>query len=114
VTREYQTNKESPHKGLDIEAPPGTTVRAARSGKVIYADGGIPSYGLMVIIDHDDKMSTVYAHNSEILVAVGDHVRAGQAVAKVGRTGRATTDHLHFEIRRDALPVNPRNFLPKQ
>ncbi|MCX6999633.1 MAG: M23 family metallopeptidase [Candidatus Sumerlaeota bacterium] len=112
ILKDYSGAKDSPHKGLDISAPKGTLIKAAKDGKVIYSGDGIPGYGNLVILEHKDGLSTVYAHNSENLVRVGEWVSQGSVIAKVGSTGRATTNHLHFEMRRNALPVNPRLYLP--
>jgi len=112
ILKDYSGAKDSPHKGLDISAPKGALIRAAKDGKVIYSDDGIPGYGNLVILEHRDGLSTVYANNSENLVRVGERVSRGSVIAKVGSTGRATTNNLHFEMRRNALPVNPRIYLP--
>jgi murein DD-endopeptidase MepM/ murein hydrolase activator NlpD len=100
------------HDGIDIAAPEGTPVMAARAGKVIFA-GEQRGYGRLAVIDHGDGEATVYAHCSQVLVQVGDLVRAGQIVGKVGRTGRATGPHLHFEVRLHAQPRNPLFYLPE-
>ncbi len=112
VTKDFSNSKSSPHKGLDIAAKQGITVVAAQSGKVIYSDDGIPGYGKLIIIDHESRISTVYAHNSELLVKVGQWVDQGTPIALVGSTGRASGPHLHFEIRKNAVPVDPGKYLP--
>jgi murein DD-endopeptidase MepM/ murein hydrolase activator NlpD len=98
------------HTGMDLgghrNAPilataPGTVVEAGRSG----------AYGIMVVIDHGMGIETRYAHLSRALVRVGDKVTAGRTVGVMGRTGRATGAHLHYEIRVDGRPLNPRPFL---
>jgi murein DD-endopeptidase MepM/ murein hydrolase activator NlpD len=99
------------HRGIDIMAEPGSPVRAAASG-VVVASGVEPRYGLVVKIQHADGFMTVYAHNEENQVNLGDEVPAGAVVATVGRTGRATAPHLHFEIRRDTRVYNPLYLLP--
>lgn len=99
------------HRGLDIAAPSGRTVVAARSGKVTYAGWG-GSYGYIVILSHGDGVTTLYAHASKILVSVGQWVEAGQAIAQVGSTGNSTGPHLHFEVRVNGQPVNPLDVLP--
>ena len=96
---------------MDIAADPGTGVRAAAAGKVLFAaEHG--SYGNLVVLRHDDGLVTVYAHNEINLVRKGQRVRAGQLIARVGQTGRATGPHLHFEVRRGTAPENPMRFLP--
>lgn len=95
------------HEGIDIAARKGTPVRAARSGHVVYATSRIPGYGNMVILQHADKYSSVYAHLTKIHVKKGQYVGRGQSVGTVGRTGRATGHHLHFEVRARRQPVDP-------
>nr|WP_092074358.1 M23 family metallopeptidase [Dendrosporobacter quercicolus]NSL49262.1 peptidoglycan DD-metalloendopeptidase family protein [Dendrosporobacter quercicolus DSM 1736]SDM89902.1 Septal ring factor EnvC, activator of murein hydrolases AmiA and AmiB [Dendrosporobacter quercicolus] len=99
------------HSGIDIGADYGDNVSAADGGVVIYADwmGG---YGKAVIIDHGGGISTLYAHNSELLVGVGEQVRKGQSIARVGSTGYSTGPHLHFEVRENGAPVSPLGYLP--
>ena len=98
------------HNGLDIAAPYGSTVRAASAGKVIRA-GWYGGYGMIVIIDHGDGVTTRYGHNSALLVAEGDTVEAGQPISKVGSTGFSTGAHCHFEVRLDDKPVDPQPFM---
>lgn len=98
------------HDGLDIAAPAGTPVRAAGAGRVVYA-GWVGVYGLSVIIDHGYGYRTFYGHNSSLLVREGEKVAKGQAIAKVGSTGRSTGPHVHFRIEVDGQPVDPLQFL---
>lgn len=102
--------KKKLHTGIDIAVPSGTSVIAANAGKVIYAgyNGG---YGNTVIIDHGGKISTLYAHNSKLLVKVGDVVEKGKAISKSGSTGLSTGPHLHFEVRENGQPVDPMKYL---
>ena len=99
------------HGGIDIKAPPGTPVQSAAAG-IVVVSGVEARYGLVVKIEHRDGFVTVYAHNDVNLVEPGDRVDAGEIIALVGRTGRATTDHLHFEIRREGHAYNPLYLLP--
>jgi len=99
------------HGGIDIKAPLGTPVQAAAAGIVVTA-GVEARYGLVVKIEHKAGFMTVYAHNDVNLVEVGDRVDAGDLIALVGNTGRATTYHVHFEVRRDGLAYNPLYLLP--
>ncbi len=100
------------HEGIDMAAPIGTPVYAAAGGDVIYAGDRVRGYGNMVVIKHDGDLVTVYAHNSLLMVHTGDRVSAGQEIARVGDTGRATGPHLHFEVRRREVPQDPMQFLP--
>jgi biotin carboxyl carrier protein len=102
------------HEGIDLAAAAGTEVRAARAGVVLYAGSSLPSYGHMVVLQHDGDFLTAYAHNSALLVRVGQQVRAGQVIARVGKSGRATAPHLHFELRKGQVPQNPLPFLPRR
>ena len=101
------------HDGVDIAAPTGTPVVAAAGGKVAYSGNGMRGYGRVVVIKHKNDLSTVYAHNSKLLVRMGDSVGQGQTIARVGQTGWATGPHLHFEVRRRGVPEDPMKFLPE-
>jgi murein DD-endopeptidase MepM/ murein hydrolase activator NlpD len=100
------SRRQSSHDGVDLSAPKGTRILASRSGRVTFA-GEAGGYGLLVIVDHGQGVETRYAHASALLVKVGQTVRAGQTIAKVGNTGTSTAPHLHFEIRRHGRPVDP-------
>jgi LysM repeat protein len=99
------------HGGLDIKGVAGQPVLASRSGRVAYAGAGLRGYGKTIILDHKDGMQSLYAHNSALLVGLGDRVDQGQSIARVGRTGNATTDHCHFEIRLNDRRVDPERWL---
>ena len=101
------------HEGIDLAAPRGTPVLASASGRVAYSGNGMRGYGKVVVLKHDNDLSTVYAHNSVLQVRMGDNVKKGQTIAKVGATGRATGPHLHFEIRRRGVPEDPRKYLSR-
>jgi len=98
------------HKGMDFHANTGDPVLAVADGVVSYA-GVRSGYGNVVEIDHGNGYVTRYAHNSRLLVQVGDLVRSGQQVAKAGSTGRSTGAHVHFEVWTDGVVVNPAKFL---
>ena len=102
------------HQGLDLGADKGTPVVAVRDGVVVYAAAGMRGYGKTVIVDHGDGWQTLYAHNSSLLVRTGERVRAGASIARVGRTGNATGDHLHFEMRNNGRAVDPIVHLPRR
>lgn len=94
------------HTGVDIAAGYGTPIRAGGNGMVIFT-GWRGGYGLTVIIDHGERLSTLYAHLSRIAVADGQVVEAGQIIGYVGSTGYSTGPHLHFEVRVNGTPVDP-------
>ncbi|MCL6451587.1 MAG: M23 family metallopeptidase [Acetobacteraceae bacterium] len=94
------------HEGLDLGAAPGSEVFAAADGTVVQVRRD-STYGLVVELDHGGGVTTLYAHNSQVLAALGERVRRGQTIALVGRTGRAEGDHLHFEVRSGGVPVDP-------
>jgi lipoprotein NlpD len=97
--------------GVDIVGREGAPVKAARGGEVVYSGNGLIGYGELVIIKHDDRMLSAYAHNRRRLVGEGESVRGGQTIAEVGRNDRNEAV-LHFEIRRDGKPVDPLGYLP--
>lgn len=99
------------HRGVDIGSKLGTAVYAANDGVVVKVSYQKTGYGHHVIINHGNGTQTLYAHNSEIYVKVGDRVTRGQTIAKVGLTGRTTGPHLHFEVRAGGSQVNPLNYL---
>jgi len=104
------TGQRAFHEGIDVMAETGTPIYAAAGGVVIFA-GRHPQYGNMIEIDHGNGLITRYAHASKLLVKVGDLVVRGVQIGRVGKTGRATGSHLHFEVRRHGAPVNPKRFL---
>jgi murein DD-endopeptidase MepM/ murein hydrolase activator NlpD len=97
--------------GIDIAARRGAPVLAAQDGIVAYAGDGIPGYGEMILLRHDQGYITTYAHNATLLVEVGDVVRRGQVIARVGDTGEATQSMLHFELRKGRTPIDPQTRL---
>ncbi len=99
------------HKGVDIIVPQGTPVISTADGVVRLA-GKMSGYGLLVVIEHNDGIYSAYAHLSQILVSVGDMVKEGQSIGLSGATGRVTTAHLHYEVRKGEKPLNPLWFLP--
>jgi len=98
------------HPGVDFAAKIGTEVRATADGKIIFV-GWDDVYGNLVAIDHGNGYVTYYGHNSKILVNIGDTIRRGEAIALSGNTGRSSAPHLHYEIRKDEVPVDPESFL---
>lgn len=106
------TGKNAMHEGVDYMVPEGTSVYASAGGVVVFA-GMHPQYGNMVEIDHGNQIITRYAHASRLLVKVGEVIRRGHEIAKVGSTGRSTGNHLHFEVRYRGAAQNPVRFLEK-
>lgn len=98
-------------RGVDISGDEGQPVHATAAGDVVYSGDGLQAYGRLLIIRHEGDFLSAYAHNSELLVAEGDRVDAGQPIARMGRT-REGTALLHFEIRHGGNPVDPLDYLP--
>jgi murein DD-endopeptidase MepM/ murein hydrolase activator NlpD len=103
------THERALHAGVDIGAPEGQPIMAAQSGVVAFA-GQEQGYGNYTCIDHGGGFATCYAHQSAILVTVGEAVTRGQRIGLVGDTGYATGPHLHFETRVNGVPVNPMQY----
>jgi lipoprotein NlpD len=100
-------------QGINIAGTSGQSVVAAADGVVVYSGAGLVGYGELIIIKHSDEWLSAYAHNRRRLLGEGAKVRAGDAIAEMGRTG-ASRDMLHFEIRRNGKPVDPLLYLPRQ
>jgi murein DD-endopeptidase MepM/ murein hydrolase activator NlpD len=101
------------HNGVDFDAETGDPVYAAYPGTIMYA-GWETGFGNLVVIDHGDGVETYYAHNSEILVAEGDWVDAGDQIANAGNTGRSFGSHVHFEVHVNGEPVEPLGYLAEE
>jgi len=112
ITSPYGWRGREFHAGIDICQSKGAPVRASNSGTVTFA-GWRGGYGNLVIINHGGGIETYYAHNSSLLVSVGQQVEKSQQIATVGSTGRSTGPHVHFEIRVNGSPVNPMEYLNK-
>ena len=100
------------HTGVDLEASMGTPVRAAGDGVVVYADWE-SGYGRLIIVDHGNGVQTYYGHLSKFSVVPGEEVRRGDVIARSGASGRATSPHLHYEVRMGGTPVNPYPYMAK-
>lgn len=112
VTSRFGGRWGSTHKGVDIGASKGTSIKAAASGTVIVSSNGYNGgYGNYIIISHGNGIETVYGHCSALYAKVGQKVSQGQSIAAVGNTGRSYGNHLHFEIRINGVAQNPQNYV---
>ena len=111
VTSEFGPRWGGFHPGIDISNPTGTPIHAAKAGQVVYA-GWESGYGNFVLIAHGAGVATGYAHQSQIAVSQGQTVAQGEVIGYVGSTGDSTGPHLHFEVRVDGSPQNPRSYVP--
>jgi len=98
------------HAGMDIAAEPGRPIYAPSNGLVVYA-GPEGNYGNVIVLDHGYGIKTLYGHLAQVLVKTGDRVKRGGKLGSVGNTGRSTGPHLHYEVRVNGIPQNPRKFL---
>ncbi|MFB0505330.1 MAG: peptidoglycan DD-metalloendopeptidase family protein [Thermodesulfobacteriota bacterium] len=111
VTREFGIRGTTKHDGIDISVPMGTPIKASNSGRVLYSGNEVRGYGNIILIKHEEGFITVYAHNEINGVVEGEKVGRGQILGRVGRTGRTNGPNLHFEIRMNNRPINPRLLL---
>jgi len=110
ISRGFTPAGDAKHTGIDIACDEGRPVTATAAGVVVFADQD-RHYGLKVVISHDSGYTTTYGHNSKLFVGLGDTVERGQRIALSGNTGASTSPHLHYEIRRDDIPIDPAPFL---
>lgn len=103
-------NRPLPHEGVDISAPNGTPIYAAAKGRVKRA-GWIVGYGLAVEIDHGYGFTTLYGHASKLIVQTGQEITRGEVIAQVGSTGISTSSHLHYEVRVNGRPQDPKTYI---
>ncbi|HPI41745.1 MAG TPA: M23 family metallopeptidase [Pseudobdellovibrionaceae bacterium] len=113
LTRGFLPNKRKPHLGIDLASPRGTPIFASAKGTVIYAGRDFRGYGKMVLIESTNEWATLYAHLDKIYVSEGQTLQMGDTLGSMGRTGRASGTHLHFELRKKKSPVNPLVYLPE-
>jgi lipoprotein NlpD len=104
--------KGSDRKGVDFGGSEGQAITAAAPGNVVYSGSGLRGYGQLIIIKHNKKFLSAYAHNKKLHVREGDKVVRGQRIADMGRTGTERVK-LHFEIRKNGKPVDPFGYLPR-
>lgn len=112
LTQKFKPPKNPRHKGVDLAGKSGQPIYAVRPGKVVYAGQKFRGYGKMLLIEHDGVWTTLYSHLSQYKVKSGDTVSQGQIVGLMGRTGRASGVHLHFEIYMNKLPQDPLKIIP--
>src|SRR5690606_37386389 len=112
ILSHYSSNKVG-HHGVTIGGREGDPVAAAADGVVVYRGNGLTGYGNLLIIKHDERWLSAYAHNQSMLVSEGQKVRRGEKIATIGATGTFRTQ-LHFEIRRDGTPIDPVTVLPRR
>jgi murein DD-endopeptidase MepM/ murein hydrolase activator NlpD len=98
------------HSGIDIECSVGTKVKVTGGGKVVDS-GWQGNYGIIVCVDHGFGLKSFYAHNSDVLVSIGDRVERGDVIALSGNTGRSTGPHVHYEVRVNDAAVDPQKYL---
>ena len=101
-------------KGIDFSGKVGDSVRAVRSGKVVFSGTALKGYGKLIIIKHDSNLLTAYAHNHSLFVKEGDLVDSGQVISKIGLNEQTGTPMLHFEVRLNGKPVDPLSYLPSR
>lgn len=115
VTRSFEsqhTLNEAGHDGMDIAAREGTTILASGNGLVLFSGWSYP-YGNLIVISHKSGYDSFYGHNQLLLVKAGERVLQGQPIALLGNSGRSSAPHLHFEIWKDGVRLNPESFLPR-
>lgn len=113
LTQGFQVGKKT-HWGIDLAGPKGTPILAAERGTVVYTGHGFTGYGNLIVIEHGSEWATLYSHLSKFYVHEGDTVHQGELIGAMGRSGHATGNHLHFEIRKNRQPVNPLALLPQE
>lgn len=111
IIRNYSQNKKSPYDGLAIKGTLGTKILASLGGKVIFVGDDGTRYGLLIIIEHQEPYITVYTHLSSALVTTGQVVRQGQSIGTMGQSGGLSFPQLHFQIRVNEKPVDPKLYL---
>lgn len=111
VTQRYRPSKNKKHTGIDIAGKKGSPIFSVASGRVVYQGRRFSGYGKMILIAHDKGISTLYSHLNDIFVHAGQRLSRGQLIGTMGRTGRATGVHLHFELMENKIPVNPEKYI---
>ena len=114
ISQKFKRSRHKKHDGLDLTHYRGAPILAAHSGYVIYTGSQYSGYGKMVIVEFDNTWATLYAHLNKIKVKEGDRVQVGDRIGTMGRTGRATGTHLHFEVLKNKVPIDPLSLLSPQ
>lgn len=107
ITQHFSPTKNRKHQGIDLGGRRGTPIFAAHEGMVVYAGRDFRGYGKMVLIEYDSEWASLYAHMQTLLVREGQYVERGQTIGTMGRTGRSTGVHLHFELIRNKQTIDP-------
>lgn len=110
---ESYSSKDDTRKGIDISGRLGQPVKASAAGRVVYSGSGLRGYGKLIIVKHNERFLSAYAHNRKLLVKEGQHVKQGEKIAEMGRSG-VDRVKLHFQIRRDGKPIDPLRYLPRR
>jgi murein DD-endopeptidase MepM/ murein hydrolase activator NlpD len=113
VSSEFGPRWGKNHHGMDLAAKEGVKLYASADAEVVYSGNGLRGYGNVVILQHDQKTTSLYAHNKVNKVKQGQKIKRGHVIALLGSTGKSTGPHVHYEIRGSKGPVNPRKILPK-
>jgi murein DD-endopeptidase MepM/ murein hydrolase activator NlpD len=112
LTRGFRPASDRDHHGIDLGGRRGEAILASHDGVVVYAGQDFRGYGRMVLLEYNRRWATLYAHLDAIAVSEGQRVPQGARLGTMGRSGRATGVHLHFEVLQDKQPVDPKDFLP--
>ncbi len=112
LTQKFKPPKNPRHRGVDLAGKSGQPIYAARAGTVVYAGQKFQGYGKMLLVEHDPSWTTLYSHLSQFKVRSGDTVKQGQIIGLMGRTGRASGVHLHFEVYYNKIPQDPLKIVP--
>ncbi len=111
MTQKFKSSSGKKHKGVDLASKKGTPIFSAEDGRVIYAGRKFSGYGKMIMIDHGQGIATLYSHLDSYKVTSGQNILKKQLVGTMGRTGRATGVHLHFEVMENKIPVDPEKYI---
>lgn len=114
LTQKFRPKYNSKHKGIDLAGRMNQPLYAANNGVVTYRGDKFRGYGQMILLEHSEGWTTLYSHLSKFNVSNGDRVRAGQVIGYMGRSGRASGVHLHFEIYKNKIPIDPLRVIPIQ